>query len=78
VIAATSAEVLAALLELAPAGRCPRLRDAALLIPGERVAAAARSHGWRGRVVVAPSAEDAAMAEALGRAFAGGSRPGAA
>jgi uroporphyrinogen-III synthase len=78
VIAATSAEVLAALLDLAPAERCPRLRDAALLVPGERVAAAARSHGWRGRVVIAPSAEDAAMADALGRAFAGESRPGAA
>jgi uroporphyrinogen-III synthase len=78
VIAATSAEVLAALLDLAPAERCPRLRDAVLLVPGERVAAAARSHSWRGRVVIAPSAEDAAMADALGRAFAEGSRPGAA
>lgn len=78
VIAATSAEVLAALLALAPADRCPRLRDAALLVPGERVAAAARSHGWRGRLIVAPGAEDAAMAHALVRAFASGSRPGTA
>jgi uroporphyrinogen-III synthase len=78
VIAATSAEVLTALLELAPAERCPRLRDAALLVPGERVAAAARGYGWRGRVVIAPGAEDAVMAEALGRAFAGECRPGAA
>jgi uroporphyrinogen-III synthase len=77
VIAATSAEVLAALLDLAPAERCPRLKDAVLLVPGERVAAAARAHGWRGRVVLAPSAEDAAMAGALGRALAGESHPGA-
>jgi uroporphyrinogen-III synthase len=78
VVAATSAEVLAALLELAPEGACPRLKDAALLVPGERVAAAARELGWRGRIVVAPSAEDAAMAGALGQAFAGRSDPGAA
>jgi len=78
VIAATSAEVLAALLDLAPEDRCPRLRDAALLVPGERVAAAARSHGWRGRLVVATGAEDAAMADALASAFAGRSRPGTA
>jgi uroporphyrinogen-III synthase len=77
-IAATSAEVLASLLQLAPAERCPRLRDATLVVPGERVAAAARECGWRGRVVVASSAEDAAMADALGRAFAEGSSPGAA
>jgi len=78
VVAATSAEVLASLLELASEASCPRLRDAALLVPGERVAAAARELGWRGRIVVAPSAEDATMAEALGRAFAAGSDPGAA
>ena len=77
-IAATSAEVLASLLELAPAERCPHLRDALLVVPGERVAAAAREHGWQGRVVVASSAEDAVMADALGRALAEGSRPGAA
>lgn len=78
VIAATSADVLAALLEIAPAERCPRLRDAALLVPGERVASAARDHGWRGRVVIAPSAEDSAMASALSQALADGSHPGAA
>lgn len=78
VVAATSAEVLAALLELAPEGGCPRLRDALLLVPGERVAASARELGWRGRIVVAPSAEDATMAEALGRALTGGSGTGAA
>jgi uroporphyrinogen-III synthase len=77
-IAATSAEVLASLLELAPAERCPHLRDAMLVVPGERAAATAREYGWRGRVVVASSAEDAAMADALGHALAEGSRPGAA
>lgn len=77
-VAATSAEVLAALLQLAPEDRCPRLRDALLLVPGERVAAAARKLGWRGRLVVAPSAEDAVMLEALGQAMDGRSNPGAA
>jgi uroporphyrinogen-III synthase len=78
VIAASSAEVLAALLELAPESSCPGLKDAVLLVPGERVASAARASGWRGRIVVAPSAEDAAMAEALARALAGGSPAGPA
>jgi uroporphyrinogen-III synthase len=78
IVAATSAEVLAALLELVPEAACPRLKNAALLVPGDRVAGAARILGWRGRIIVAPSAEDAAMAEALGRAFAGGSGTGAA
>lgn len=78
VIAVTSAEVLEALLAMAPPEQCRRLRDAALLLPGDRVAAAARAHGWRGRVIVAPSAEDATMAEALVRALDERSRPGAA
>jgi len=78
IVAATSAEVLAALLELVPEAACPRLKDAALLVPGDRVAGTARELGWRGHVVVAPSAEDAAMAEVLGRALAGGSGTGAA
>lgn len=76
VVAATSAEVLAALLELAPPADCPGLPDALLLVPGERVAAAARDFGWRGQVMVAPGAEDATMAETLCRALGSGSRPG--
>lgn len=78
VVAATSAEVLEALLDLAPDEGCPRLRDVVLLVPGERVAAAARARGWRGRIMVAPSAEDAAMADALVQACGGGGRPGTA
>ncbi len=78
VVAATSAEVLTALLELAPEASCPRLKDAAVLVPGERVAAAASELGWRGRIIVAPSAEDGTMAGALSRAFAGGSDAGVA
>jgi uroporphyrinogen-III synthase len=77
VVAATSAEVLAGLLELAPDDRCPGLRDVPLVIPGERVAASARELGWRGPVVRATSAEDAAMLEA-GVTAAGRSEPGAA
>lgn len=77
VIAVTSVEVLDALLELAPEPRIPRLRDACLLLPGDRVAAAARERGWRGPLIVAPSAEDASMLDALARAHQGGgmSRP---
>jgi len=64
-VAATSTETLEALLGIAPESRVPRLRDSLLLVPGARVAAAARDHGWRGPVVVAASAEDSTMAAAL-------------
>lgn len=67
VVAVTSSEVFGALLDLAPDGRLPRLRDAALLVPGARVAAAARDLGWRGPLIVAQSAEDGAMFAALAR-----------
>ena len=77
VIAATSAEVLAGLLELVPEQRCPALRDAPLVVPGARVAAAAGEQGWRGPLTVAASAEDAVMLQAVFTA-AGGSAPGPA
>ena len=77
VIAATSAEVLAGLLELVPDERCPALRAAPLVVPGPRVAASAGEQGWRGPVTVAASAEDAAMLQAV-IAAAGGSAPGTA
>lgn len=64
VVAVTSVEVLESLLALA-SSRVPRLLDARLLVPGERVAAAARRLEWRGPLVVARSAEDEAMLEAL-------------
>jgi uroporphyrinogen-III synthase len=78
VITATSAEVLAGLLQLAPDDAYPRLRDAPLLVPGPRVAAAARELGWRGCIVAAASAEDAVMAEALRDSLGHGSHPGVA
>ena len=78
VIVATSVEVLDGLLELAPQRRCARLREAALLVPGERVAAAARARGWRGPVVVAPSAEDTTLLETLVRAHRDGGIAGPA
>lgn len=65
VVAATSAETLDALLANVPESRVRRLRDATLLVPGERVAAAARDRRWRGPMIVAAGAEDAAMAKAL-------------
>lgn len=72
VIAVTSVDVLDSLLELVPHARHPRLRYAALLVPGERVAAAARERYWCGRIIVAPSAEDATMVATLVRAAEGG------
>lgn len=65
VVAVTSVEVLGALLELAPESAAPNLRDMPLLVPGERVAAAARERGWRGPLFIAPSAEDEAMLATL-------------
>jgi uroporphyrinogen-III synthase len=67
-VAVTSEEILAALLRVVPAADARGLRDVALVVPGERVARAARdSHGWRGPVFVAATAEDAAMLDALRR-----------
>lgn len=77
VVAITSVEGLSALLRLAPETRIPVLRDVVVLVPGERVAAAAHRLGWRGRVIVAESAEDAAMVRCLEQALArGGARGG--
>lgn len=76
VVAVTSAESLAALLATVSDARLPRLRDATLLVPGERVAAAARTQGWRGPLQVAASAEDAAMAVPLFEAVSIGLPPG--
>ena len=53
------------------------LRELPLVVPGERVAAAAGELGWRGRVVAAASAEDAAMLQAV-VTVADGSAPGPA
>ena len=75
VVAVTSVDVLDALLELVPETRLASLRDTPLLLPGERVAAAARDRGWRGPLVVAPGAEDATMIDALVRARAAGGIP---
>jgi len=73
--AVTSVDVLDALLGLAPESRFPRLKRAVLLVPGERVAAAARERRWSGRIIVAPSAEDATMVATLVRAAEGGGIP---
>jgi uroporphyrinogen-III synthase len=62
---ATSVEVLESLLAMAPEAHYPWLRDVPLLVPGERVAAAARRLDWRGPLVVARSAEDETMVAAL-------------
>jgi uroporphyrinogen-III synthase len=64
-IAVTSADVLEALLDLVPPADAARVCDVPLVVPGARVAAAARRLGWRGPVVQSTTAEDAAMLEAL-------------
>ncbi len=77
-VAVTSVEVLESLLALAPDPRVPWLRDAPLVVPGDRVAAHAQRLGWRGRIVVARSAEDDVMLEAVREWRAGrGGRPAA-
>lgn len=78
VVLVTSVEVLDALLELAPDASCPRLKGMPLLLPGERVAGAARERGWRGPVIVSPSAEDATMVDALVHALGAGGITGPA
>jgi uroporphyrinogen-III synthase len=65
VIAVTSVEVLESLLELGRESTGPALRGCRLLVPGERVAAAARRLGWQGAIVAARTAEDEAMLDAL-------------
>jgi uroporphyrinogen-III synthase len=74
VVTATSVDGLEGLLALLPEPRFARLRDLPLVVPGERVARAARDRGWRGLLIVAPSAEDEAMLGAL-RAAAGPGGP---
>jgi uroporphyrinogen-III synthase len=78
VIAITSVDGLSALLGFAPDAGFPRLRDVQLLVPGQRVAAAARERGWRGPVLVAESAEDGAMFQALVAPGAASGRPAGA
>lgn len=63
----TSGEVLGAFLEAASSAGTARLRDTALVVPGERVATLAGEHGWRGPLIVAGGAEDEAMLAALVR-----------
>lgn len=75
VFAVTSVDVLDALLRLAPESRFPRLEHAVLLVPGDRVAAAARERRWSGRIIVAPSAEDATMVATLVREVGSGGIP---
>jgi uroporphyrinogen-III synthase len=72
----TSAEVLESLLQMAPGDQYPWLRDSALLVPGDRVAAEARRLQWRGPLLVAGSAEDETMLAAL-QSWAAGHGPDA-
>lgn len=65
VVTATSVELLRCLVEiLTPDGRA-LLRRTALLTGGPRIAEAARRMGFEGELIVAASADDAALADAL-------------
>lgn len=75
IVAVTSVDVLDGLLGMVPPELAARLRTAALLLPGERVAEAARARHWTGEIVVATSADDAAMLFALERHAARGALP---
>jgi uroporphyrinogen-III synthase len=75
VVIVTSVEVLDGLLAMVPPSSAARLRAATLLLPGPRVAAGAAGRGWTGEIVMAPTAEDAAMLAALQRHVAGRGNP---
>ena len=65
VIVVTSIEVLDGLLGLLPPDLARQVRDCTLLLPGLRVASAARERQWRGTVVASSSAEDSVMLRTL-------------
>jgi uroporphyrinogen-III synthase len=65
VVSAGSGESLAALRGLVPEPLTAMLRQATLLLPGRRIAAIARTHGFVGPVIEAVSADDAGMLAAL-------------
>jgi uroporphyrinogen-III synthase len=65
VIAVTSVDVLRALVRVVPAELAATLRATALVVPGPRVAAAARELGWDGELIEAASAEDSMITNAL-------------
>ena len=72
VVMATSVDVFEALVQPLPLELQQRLMGKVLLVPGERVAAAALAAGCHGPVVVADSAEDDVMVAALIGWLAGG------
>jgi uroporphyrinogen-III synthase len=76
VVAATSAEVLEALIESLPPALLEGVRASTLLVPGARVASRAQALGWHGRVVMSATAEDESMLATLTQALAGKSPPG--
>jgi uroporphyrinogen-III synthase len=65
VATSTSVEILDALLHGLPLRLHPALVRHALLVPGERVAAAALAVGWEGPLIVSDSAEDDNLVAAL-------------
>lgn len=68
VVLATSAEILAALLQITPSVDLATLRTCRLIVPGARVAAEAARLGWKGPVSAAATAEDSAMLDAVSAA----------
>jgi uroporphyrinogen-III synthase len=67
-VTVTSVAVLDGLLGSVPGEFAGLLRESPLVVPGERVGTAAKERGWRGRLILAASAEDGAMFDAMVRA----------
>ena len=65
VIAVSSVDVLRSLVQMLPPALEDTLRAAMLVVPGPRVAAAARELGWQGALTESATAEDAAMVRAI-------------
>ena len=77
-IVVTSVDVLAAFMSIVPAALADAVRGSSLVVPGARVAAAARAAGWRGALIEAANAGDAALVAALAAHVAGAGLAGGA
>ena len=65
VVVVTSIDLLTALLGGVPAATAATLRAVPLVVPGPRIAAAARKLNWRGPLIEAAGADDSAIVAAL-------------
>jgi hypothetical protein len=65
-------------MRIVPAALADAVRGSPLVVPGARVAAAARASGWRGALIEAANAGDAALGAALAAHVAGAGPAGGA